>query len=122
MRAPLWRVSDERVIVRITARTLAWTLVFAPLAGNARPAAADPERPTLHVAVAVTPNTLNIASFVFDGVVHATPNGTVRAVLAAVVPTRANGGISADGRTITYKLRHGVRWHDGAPFTSRDVV
>jgi peptide/nickel transport system substrate-binding protein len=43
-------------------------------------------------------------------------------ILAATVPTLANGGVSADGRTITYHLRHGVRWQDGVPFTSRDVA
>jgi peptide/nickel transport system substrate-binding protein len=42
--------------------------------------------------------------------------------LAAVVPTLANGGISKDGKTITYHLRHGVTWQDGKPFTADDVV
>ena len=42
--------------------------------------------------------------------------------LATVVPSQANGGISKDGRTITYHLRRGVRWHDGVPFTSKDVI
>lgn len=42
--------------------------------------------------------------------------------LALEVPTRSNGGISEDGRTITYHLRTGVRWQDGAPFTSADVA
>ena len=42
--------------------------------------------------------------------------------LATAVPTRANGGVSSDGRTITYHLRRGVRWADGAPFTADDVV
>ncbi len=42
--------------------------------------------------------------------------------LATVVPSRANGGVSADGRTVTYHLRRGVRWHDGAPFGAKDVV
>ena len=42
-------------------------------------------------------------------------------ILAAAVPTLANGGISADGLTITYHLRPNVRWQDGVPFTSRDV-
>ncbi len=117
----------------MTVRIYAWTLVFALLSATARAAAGDLDRPTLRVAVAVTPNTLNpltrtqttesfIASLMFDGVVHATPDGKITAVLASAVPTRANGGISADGRTITYKLRRGVRWHDGVPFTSRDVV
>lgn len=41
--------------------------------------------------------------------------------LAAAVPTLGNGGISRDGMTLTYHLRHGVRWQDGMPFTSRDV-
>ena len=39
---------------------------------------------------------------------------------ALTVPTRANGGISADGTRITYRIRTG-RWSDGAPFDARDV-
>lgn len=42
--------------------------------------------------------------------------------LATEVPSRANGGVSADGRTITYHLRKGVVWSDGAAFTADDVV
>ena len=42
--------------------------------------------------------------------------------LASVVPTLANGGISKDGLTITYHLRTDVKWHDGVPFTSKDVA
>ena len=42
-------------------------------------------------------------------------------VLAAEVPSVENGGVSKDGLTITYKLRKGVKWSDGAPFTSADV-
>ena len=42
--------------------------------------------------------------------------------LATAVPTRENGGVSKDGLTITYHLRRGVRWSDGAPFTADDVV
>ena len=41
--------------------------------------------------------------------------------LATEVPTLANGGISRDGLTITYHLRKGVTWQDGAPFDARDV-
>jgi len=42
--------------------------------------------------------------------------------LATQVPTLANGGISADGLSITYHLRRGVKWQDGAPFTADDVI
>jgi peptide/nickel transport system substrate-binding protein len=42
--------------------------------------------------------------------------------LASEVPTKANGGISADGKTYTFKLRHNVKWQDGEPFTAKDVV
>jgi len=42
--------------------------------------------------------------------------------LATAVPSTANGGVSADGRTITYHLRKGVMWSDGAPFTAADVA
>ena len=42
--------------------------------------------------------------------------------LATVVPTKANGGVSADGKTFTFHLRRGVKWSDGAPFDADDVV
>ncbi len=42
--------------------------------------------------------------------------------LALEVPTLKNGGISADGRTITYHIRKGVKWQDGEPLTAKDVI
>ena len=42
-------------------------------------------------------------------------------VLAAEFPTLANGGVAEDGLSVTWKLREGVTWHDGTPFTSKDV-
>jgi len=42
--------------------------------------------------------------------------------LITEIPTRANGGISRDGKTITYRLRHNVKWSDGQPFDADDVV
>ena len=42
--------------------------------------------------------------------------------LAAEIPTIENGGVSKDFTTVTWKLRSGVKWSDGTPFTADDVV
>ncbi len=42
--------------------------------------------------------------------------------LAVRVPTLQNGDISSDGLRITYRLRRGVKWQDGAPFDAGDVI
>ncbi|HKX18968.1 MAG TPA: peptide ABC transporter substrate-binding protein [bacterium] len=48
--------------------------------------------------------------------------GRFSPVLAANVPSRANGQVAADGRSVVYKLKRGVRWGDGRPFTADDVA
>lgn len=50
------------------------------------------------------------------------PDGNLMPVLAAEIPTRENGGLAADGRSVIWKLKRGVTWHDGQPFTADDVV
>src|SRR5215213_110207 len=57
----------------------------------------------------------------FDSLMKLGPDGAYTPNLASEVPTVENGGISADGLTWTFKLRNDVTWHDGQPFTSRDV-
>lgn len=49
-------------------------------------------------------------------------DGNLIPILAAEVPTLANGGVSRDGKTIIWKLKRNVQWHDGVPFTADDVV
>ncbi len=49
-------------------------------------------------------------------------DGNLIPILAAEVPTLANGGVSRDGKTIIWKLKRNVQWHDGVTFTADDVV
>ena len=50
------------------------------------------------------------------------PAGSLVPVLAAEIPDNENGGVAADGMSVTWKLKRGVQWHDGQPFTADDVV
>lgn len=49
-------------------------------------------------------------------------DGTLHPILAAEIPSVQNGGLSADGRSVTWKLKRGVKWHDGQDFSADDVV
>jgi peptide/nickel transport system substrate-binding protein len=105
--------------------------VTAPGAGgSALHAWTDPN--ALRAAMSGSPNTLNpilstqefevqVEALAMDPLVATDAAGRDVPILAAQVPTLENGGISKDGLAITYHLRHGVVWQDGAPFTSRDV-
>ncbi len=87
----------------------------------------------LRVAIQRAPNTLNpilsanttegfLNRLTFDTLISV--DGTTKKtipILATEVPTEQNGGISKNGLTITYHLHTGVKWHDGVPFTSKDV-
>jgi peptide/nickel transport system substrate-binding protein len=50
------------------------------------------------------------------------PDGNVVPVLAAEVPSVQNGGLAADLTSVTWRLKKGVSWHDGKPFTADDVI
>ncbi|PZO33874.1 MAG: peptide ABC transporter substrate-binding protein, partial [Shackletoniella antarctica] len=48
--------------------------------------------------------------------------GNLVLFLAAEEPSLENGGVSEDGTTVTWKLKEGILWSDGTPFTAADVV
>ncbi len=62
------------------------------------------------------------ASLVLEPLIRFNEKGEMVAWLAAEVPTVANGGFAADFKTITYKLKPGLKWSDGTALTSADVV
>jgi peptide/nickel transport system substrate-binding protein len=79
------------------------------------------------------PDTLNrfsthiledIQTCVVEGLTITDENMRVVPLLAAEVPTVENGGVvvrSDGGMDVTWRLRTGIRWHDGAPLTSADI-
>jgi peptide/nickel transport system substrate-binding protein len=50
------------------------------------------------------------------------PDGNIVPALAAEVPSVDNGGLAKDGKWVIWRLKRGVTWHDGKPFTADDVV
>jgi peptide/nickel transport system substrate-binding protein len=50
------------------------------------------------------------------------PDGDLVPLLAAEIPSLDNGGVAKDGMSVTWKLKQGVAWHDGKPFTADDCV
>jgi peptide/nickel transport system substrate-binding protein len=62
------------------------------------------------------------SSMVYESLANIDADGTLHAGLAAEVPSLENGGVAADGTSVTWTLREGVTWHDGEPFTSADVA
>ncbi len=65
--------------------------------------------------------TNTVLQAVFNGLWVADEKGDFQPELAAEVPTVQNGGVSADGKTITVKLKRDVKWADGKSFTADDV-
>jgi peptide/nickel transport system substrate-binding protein len=96
----------------------------------------QPSGDALRFDLAADPNTLNplflhqdaasveqqVARLAFEPFIDLDGAGHAHPELLADIPTLANGGLSADGRTIVYHLRPGVTWSDGVPVTSDDVL
>jgi peptide/nickel transport system substrate-binding protein len=86
----------------------------------------------LHVGIDIEPESLNAilsSDWIAKKIVHTRVYESLVRVDAnddpnyAIVPQLAERWeISPDGRTYTFYLRHDVKWHDGQPFSSRDVI
>ena len=62
------------------------------------------------------------ASMVLEPLAGVDDQGVLVPKLAVEIPTVANGGISADLTSITWKLQPGLKWSDGSPVTADDAV
>ncbi len=64
----------------------------------------------------------NAARIFYEPLAGWDPDGNLFPILASEIPTRDNGGLSADGMSVTWKLKKDVTWHDDKPFTADDCV
>lgn len=65
---------------------------------------------------------LEAASLVIEPLARYNETGAMVAWLAESVPTVENGGVSADLKTITWKLKSGLKWSNGEAVTPEDVI
>ena len=91
-------------------------LAFADVIGGTLVIAQYPEPTILTTGVTTATPTQLVSPKLFDGLLYLSPDNGPQPQLAQ------SWSFSPDGLTVTFKLRPGVRWHDGKPFTSADVA
>jgi peptide/nickel transport system substrate-binding protein len=118
---------------RLTAAALVLTLCLTLAPGGAQTARHPWTRPGfLRMGFSDEPDSLNpmfghtsatdeADSLIFAPMFRYDEHGNFVPDLATQVPTYKNGGISADGKTITLHVRPGAVWADGAPLTAKDL-
>ena len=111
----------------------------APAPSNAAPGAATPspvsgratqgtltlfywQAPTIlnpHLSQAVKDQ--SASRITYEPLASYDADGNLIPFLAAEVPSLENGDVAADGTSVTWRLKPGISWSDGEPFTANDV-
>jgi peptide/nickel transport system substrate-binding protein len=120
--------SDVKQVLRVTIAVA----VLATSISTATPASAEKPGGVLRMPMITSPASMSIHEEstiaalgpmmgVFNNLVmfdqHVPQNS-----LESIVPDLAlSWSLSEDGKDLTFKLRQGVKWHDGTPFTAKDV-
>ena len=118
--------------MRRLAKYCATAAVIVTVAGLALPTAAQKPGGVLHIPLGTSPASMSIheeSTIAVLGPMMGVFNNLVmydqhipKNSLETIVPDLAESWAwSEDGKDLTFKLRHGVRWHDGKPFTAKDV-
>ena len=69
-----------------------------------------------------SPSDWDASRVVCESLISTDPERNFIPMLAEEVPTFENGGRARDGTWVIWRLKQGVLWHDGKPFTADDVV
>ena len=65
---------------------------------------------------------LTASRIVYEPLATFDKDGRLIPFLAAEIPSKENGGVAPDGRSVSWTLKQGVTWADGQPFTADDVL
>lgn len=136
---------SRREFIRLTAASSAATLLAAcgvqPTTSTATPISTPLPTPlptgrgaggTLKLLYWQAPETLNphlssaqkdtdAGRVVYEPLADMDKSATLIPFLAEEIPSLSNGGVAADGKSVTWKLKKDVKWSDGQPFTADDV-
>ena len=87
-----------------------------PKAGGVVNAVIQPEPPGLMMGIVQNGPTQMVSGNIYEGLLRYSPK------LEPLPGLAESWSVSEDGKVYSFKLRKGVTWHDGKPFTSADVV
>src|SRR5262245_39277910 len=62
------------------------------------------------------------ARVVYEPLTSVNAAGNFVPILARELPSLENGDLARDGTWVIWRLKPGVVWHDGRPFTAADVI
>jgi peptide/nickel transport system substrate-binding protein len=135
---PLWAQRLARVVwIRILgtvgypSHVIVTMAIFATCFA-APPAAAQKQGGTLRVYISANPSSLSIleevsfttvmaAAPVFNGLVVFDPMKPIGGIDTVIPDLAESWSWDESGTKLTFKLRQGVKWHDGQHFTAKDV-
>ncbi len=134
MKSPSPRAAERSSLTAciMTIRRLTAILALAVLASCTKAGTRTFSNDSLTISIPIAPTTLNpilanttmeafFGDLMFPKLIGVNPQHQHIPWLATEVPSVQNGGISADGKTITYHLRTNAKWSDGVQVTSEDV-
>jgi peptide/nickel transport system substrate-binding protein len=113
-----WRGLFGAVVASVALMALAVAPVAAqqPQRGGTLTSLITPEPPTLMIGINQTTPTAVAAGKIYESLLRYDFD------LKPMPGLAKSWSISPDGKTYTFKLQENVKWHDGKPFTSADVV
>jgi peptide/nickel transport system substrate-binding protein len=62
------------------------------------------------------------ATVILEPLARRDQSDTMVPYLAEEIPTVENGGVAADGTSVTWKIKSGVKWSDGTDLTPDDII